>query len=161
MAGAGLADYEAAFHQIRCGQSSLIGPSTLQASPHLESRAGSEESEAGFALRDVRSLVHRLDGYLPVTCACGLTTKVPSGYGQDQVHCLRCGKMLSVPAARQIEETGQPSATKVMQYNRQSRGWESFRCQCGQTLQLSPSFGGTHLTCNQCGRRIEIEKASA
>jgi len=45
----------------------------------------------------------------------------------------------------------------MTRYRRKTQGWESFKCGCGQTLQLSPGFAAPSIECPQCGRRIDIE----
>jgi hypothetical protein len=131
-------------------------------------RAASDEAGDGFALRDVRSMVNRLDGYVSVTCSCGLKTNVPMNFERNEVHCVRCGSLLALPAVHGHPATSTPSEAPTapadltpLEYTRGAAGWESFRCQCGHTLQLSPSFRGTHLNCNKCRRRIDIVPLAA
>jgi len=164
MAGAGLGDYEAAFRSAKGG--ALFPGAAAQTDPHAEKRPQSEEQQEGFALGQLRAMTHRLDGYVPVQCSCGLTTKVPMGYESNEVHCVRCGSVLAVPAVQARGEVPvlkeAPAAEQgPLQYTRQQPGWESFRCQCGYTLQLSPSFRGSHLTCRRCNRQIDIVPLAA
>jgi heat shock protein HtpX len=168
MAGAGWGDYEAAFRQIK-GGASAIGAAAIQLAPHQEMRAASDEGGAGFAVRDVRTMVNRLDGYVSVTCACGLKTNVPMNFERNEVHCVRCGTPLTLPSVQERQSAPVPAASPQpaaedltpLEYTRATAGWESFRCQCGHTLQLSPSFRGTHLNCNKCRRRINIMPLAA
>jgi len=163
MAGAGLGDYEAAYRKVRSGDA-LIDPNWTQMSAHEDVRPQSEERGDGFALREVRTMVHRLDGYVTVACPCGLTTNVPMQFEGNEVHCVRCGRTLPLPTALEREAAPDPVAAErkssagqpPLQYVRKTQGWESFRCQCGRTIQLSPLLRAPHLTCGQCGRQIEI-----
>ena len=51
------------------------------------------------------------------------------------------------------------SASRAMRYKRKGTGWESFKCSCGHTIQLSPGFDAPTVPCGKCGRRIEIVPA--
>ena len=46
-----------------------------------------------------------------------------------------------------------------MSYSRKGNSWESFRCSCGRTQQLSPAFDAKRLRCKGCGQSIEIQAA--
>ena len=145
MAGASFADYEAAYRKTTNG--SCIGTETLRDAKPLPVRAPSDEGPIQTR-RDTREQAYRAHGYLPVRCNCGLEINVPEGYEQDTIRCVRCGSVLPVPAA-----TSEPSP----QYTRTRQGWESFRCTCGRTIQLSPAFAAPSVRCNGCGRQINIQ----
>ena len=54
--------------------------------------------------------------------------------------------------------TAKPSkdASHKLSYERQSSGWEAFRCACGKSVQLSPAFHAKTVRCRGCRREIEI-----
>ncbi len=163
MAGASFADYEAAYRRAKNG--SLIGESTLRSAPQESIRAPSNEGPIQTR-QDSRQAVHRSFGYLRLHCNCGLDISVPEGYEQDTIRCFRCGSVLPIPVA----ETAAPPATPPppitgqapvpplvpLQYQRTTAGWESFRCACGRTIQLSPTFAAPQIRCTACGRTINV-----
>jgi heat shock protein HtpX len=167
MPGASFADYEAVYRRAKGG--SLIGSQTLKSAPQQSIRAPS-----GAGPIQTRSETHavsrRYHGYMRLHCDCGLDISVPEGYEQDTIRCFRCGSILTIPAA-----TAAPSSAAVvppvisgiappvlttdsaLQFRRTNRNaWESFRCACGRTIQLSPSFDAPHVTCSGCGRTIAV-----
>jgi heat shock protein HtpX len=148
MAGASLADYEAAYKRTHGG--ALIGPVSLQGAPTQNIRARSDEGPIETR-RDTRDLTYRAHGYLRLRCNCGLEISVPEGYEQDTIRCIRCGSVLPIPSA-------QPAAAAPLQYTRTGRDWESFRCECGRTIQISPAFAAPQVKCNGCGRIITVNQ---
>ena len=158
MTGASFADYEAAYHHAKGG--SLIGASTLRSAPQQSIRAPSNEGPIQTQ-RDSRQLVHRSFGYLRVHCNCGLDISVPEGYEQDTIRCVRCGSVLPIPVAETAPPPPVATAAPVpplvpLQYHRTSAGWESFRCACGRTIQISPAFAAAQIRCTACGRAITV-----
>lgn len=165
MGGAGLTDYEAAYHKLKGTGTQLIGADSLQQSTHTEIREASRETEGALNPRDIRSVTHRLDGYLALNCSCGLITRVPERYERNEIHCVRCGSVLAMPtvAELRVAAPSAPAETRVstedqtpLVYVRKGKGWQSFRCRCGRTLQLSPSFSAPRLECRKCGREIAV-----
>jgi len=53
---------------------------------------------------------------------------------------------------------GENSQTeKTMTYQKKTDGWETFTCECGAPVQLSPAFQGDKISCKNCGRTISIK----
>ena len=170
MAGASFADYEAAYRRAKGG--ALIGSQTLKSAPQQTIRAPSDEGPIQTR-RDTHDVVRRYHGYMRLHCNCGLDISVPEGYEQDTIRCFRCGSVLTIPAAAPappappkaaaippvIPGIAPPvlSGAGALQFHRTDRNsWESFRCACGRTIQLSPSFDAPHITCTACGRTIAV-----
>lgn len=170
MTGASYADYEAAYRRAKGG--SLIGSQTLKSATQQAIRAPSDEGPIQ-SRRETHDAVHRYHGYMRLHCNCGLDISVPEGYEQDTIRCVRCGSVLTIPAAAPappappaataippiIPGIAPPvlAATGALQFHRTNpNSWESFRCACGKTIQLSPAFAAPHLTCTSCGRTITI-----
>jgi heat shock protein HtpX len=158
MTGASFADYEAAYRQAEGG--SLIGANTLRSAPQQTIRTPSSEGPIQTR-QDTHDLAHRSSGYLRLRCNCGLEISVPEGYEQDTIRCIRCGSILTIPTAESAEKpppAGQPDVPPLLplQYQRTRTGWESFRCACGRTIQISPAFAAPQMRCSGCGRTIEI-----
>lgn len=162
MAGASLADYETAYRRAHGGK--LLGAQTLQTAPRQQIRPPSNEGPIETR-RNIRELTYWQHGYLKLHCPCGLQVSVPERYERNEINCLRCGSVLPLPAARQAAGAAQPPLERAparaatagaLQYVRQGRGWESLRCSCGRTIQLSPAFAAARVRCGHCGRFIEI-----
>ncbi len=163
MGGASLADYEAAYRQGRGG--GLIGARSLGEATTQAIRAASDEGPIE-SRQNVRDLSRQTYGYLPITCSCGLQTRVPFGADPSHLFCVRCGQPLTVmEAAPPPEAAPEPSAegerAPPLAYQRTGAGWEAFRCGCGHVMQLSPGFLGDHVNCTKCGRHIEIKQPGA
>ena len=156
MTGAGLADYEAAYRQAT--GHGLIGAQSLHAAPAETIRAAAADGPI-FSARDTRDTVYRRQGYLPVQCPCGVALSVPEDHPGSTINCPRCSATLPLPAtiaARPARPPRPGEAREPLQYQRHGAGWESFRCECGRTVQLSPAFTAAHVRCAGCGREITV-----
>ncbi len=154
MGGAALADYEAAFKQAT--GTGLIGSQSLAAAPAQAIRAPNAD-EPVETKAATRAINYRQHGYLPVTCSCGLAINVPETFARDTIHCVRCGNTLSLPVAlTPVLQPPTPQPQTPLQFRRAATGWESFRCACGRTLQLSPAFAAPRIRCTHCSRNIEV-----
>lgn len=156
MGGASLADYESAYRQAT--RAALLGSRSLAGTAPQTIRAPSTEGPVE-SRPEVADLIYRRHGYLPLQCHCGLEIKVPEGYERDAIHCIRCGSVLPLPTV--ATAGSDPSAAAAgpapaLAYQRATRGWESFRCTCGRTIQLSPAFAAPHVRCHHCRRLIEV-----
>lgn len=168
---AGLSDYETAFQTVQGGKGEALGSLTLGQADSLAARAANSEPEpaedAVGRRRETANLLGRLGQYLDIPCACGLSIKVPPGYRAAAIACPRCGASHAIPKAQPNprpapaapETPAAPASRKApaMLYARRQGGrWESFRCDCGQTIQLSPGLLATSVQCPKCKRKIEI-----
>jgi heat shock protein HtpX len=156
MAGAGYAAYQAAFQQLHAG-ARCIGARTVDADTAVPIRASAAVPAAEDPIqraRDVGQLLDRVINFVVIPCACGARLKVPPGFRRDSVTCPRCGREHAVPKAQT-----QP-ADKPLRYQRRGTGWESFRCTCGHTVQLSPTFSAAQVKCPKCGRSVEINSGA-
>lgn len=161
--GAAYVNYEQAFSR-ETGQK-LIGATTLKQSKPVEMRGPSavpEEDNLSRA-RLAGDILHRLAGFLFLPCACGLSIKVPPSYKGDMLTCPRCSREHVVPvagAAPGLKPSGRAGAKAApLVFHRQGKTWQSFRCACGKTIQLSPAFSASFVKCRKCGRTITVEKA--
>jgi heat shock protein HtpX len=176
---AGLLDYEAAFKKVSGGGARILGLRTLTSAKSLAARSPSPEATAAAAAksaaldraRDVCLLLDRLGGLLAIACPCGLRIKLPQDLDRPSVACPRCGREHEVPragstpageAAMGAGAPGSPGAAPAasplppLRYERRSAAWESFRCECGRTIQLSPILQAPSVICPACRREIEI-----
>jgi len=164
--GASFADYEASF-KAATGKG-VIGQKTLSAAAPVPAREATNE-EPIESKQEVRATVHRMYGYVSVDCQCGANLRVPTSFEDDKVVCIRCGAKNPLPAAKEryadiLEKTAPKqdmSKAPPLQFARAGGGWQSFRCACGGTVQLSPNFSGSRVFCSKCRRKIEITGEAA
>ncbi len=182
MAGAGYEAYQAAWRSVEGREGSLIGERSLKEGQSVSVREPSvddvDREDLIEASREVLDLLDRDAGFLLLPCVCGVRMKLPPEYASPTITCARCGREHVIPRAEQLRDaptlvasagavtaTQRPEATGsspkpppvMTSYRRKSRDWESFKCGCGQTLQLSPGFSAPAMECPACGRRIRIE----
>ncbi len=170
--GAGYLDYQQSFSQVT-GNATLIPASGLKDAAAVPVRIASSESAVQPSekslKRGVGDLVRAMNGFLFLTCACGLKIKIPPDFKQSSLPCPRCHRELQVPTAELATVAAgleaasgklsiDPVAAAPTQatYVRKSDGWESFQCACGKNLQLSPAFKGSKIVCSSCGKSTTI-----
>lgn len=132
--------------------------------------------------RDVGDLVRAVNGYVFLTCLCGLKLKLPPTFKQSHLNCPRCKRNIEVPLAKlaaiatavskgsEISQQKEqfvkeatmppppaPADQSPLVYTRKGSGWESVACSCGNHLTLSPHFVGQHMNCRKCGRQIIVK----
>jgi heat shock protein HtpX len=172
--GAGFLQYQEAFNRVTGSKSKLIPQSGLKDSAQAAIRTGSVDAGAPVTQtkRTVDDLVRAVNGFVFLTCTCGLKAKIPPDFKKESFPCPRCGSVLRVPTAELAtaaamasglarDANGVPQEHPQLQrmtYHRKGSGWESLSCACGKTIQLSPQFSGSKLVCNGCGREITIER---
>ena len=158
--GAGYVDYEDAYKKIYGAASACLDPGCLKSESHLAARKPSPETkpktDAVERAREVMDVLDRAANFLLLTCPCGMRIKLPPGFKQDQLNCPRCSRTHRVPRA--AEKVERPSSARAgpLTYRRHTTGWESFRCTCGHTLQISPNFSGSRISCRKCSRHIKM-----
>lgn len=175
--GAAYANYEQAYRRLKGHL--LMSGTTLAEGQATSIRSASAPDESGPAqrARETVDIMHRLAGLLFLTCPCGLKIKVPPSYQEKDIHCPACGRTLELPVAVQAaagvfatlgmktpaqqEETMRTTARESppLKYTYTPGQWQSFRCACGRTIQLSPTLAATHISCPSCGRMTMIERA--
>lgn len=169
--GAGFADYEAAFRR-RHGGEGVLGARTLREAQNVSAREATADARDDLQrAREAVDILHRTAGYLMFQCACGLKVKIPPSYDKETVECPRCHRTSPVPTAEALgamagvaaaagamsTTAGQPQTPPtVPTIEHQGGQWTSFRCKCGGTVQLSPSFTAKMASCRQCGRHYPV-----
>ncbi|MBX3397034.1 MAG: M48 family metallopeptidase [Phycisphaerae bacterium] len=160
MSGAGYVDYENAFRNAMASSKALLNEEFLRNEASVPVRSASVETsqqdEAMERSREAHDALDRAADYAIIPCACGVRLRLPPGMHRDAVSCPRCGRENAVPRARSA--SAGETATKMTEstYQRTTTGWESFRCVCGKTIQLSPSFSAARASCRSCGRHVKI-----
>ena len=177
--GASYVDYEAAMRKIEGRQSRLAAlEAAAKADGKVEAREAFVEPAADSPVgraRQVADLLDRFAAFTLLPCACGMRIKVPPEFNRESVICPRCERNNPVPKAvpaSAADETNGEAPDKAMkpkldlpdikqsgevfEYTRRNDGWDAFRCRCGQTIQLGPSFPLDYTACVRCGQRIEL-----
>ena len=175
--GAGYAAYEQAFKQSHRG-TGLLGLRTLQDADEAPLREPSADTRGPRErTREAVDMLHRTAGMLMYQCACGLKIKIPPGYKKDEVKCPSCSRTSPIPHAAALgalaaagvasEQADRAAGKKpdaepeggagVLEHT--SGQWTSARCECGGTVQLSPTFSARMASCKTCGRHYEVKHA--
>ncbi len=168
LSGAGFRDYQSAYVKIR-KEAELIPERMLRDKTAVPLREATAGETAGVEPirkqkhRELGDIVMAGAGFLFLPCVCGLKMKVPPTLGASSVPCPRCGRLLILPSVTAgITHTGPEPAQKSvadaapLSYERKSDGWESFACDCGHPVQLSPLFRSRFIRCRGCEKDIEI-----
>ncbi|MFQ5429691.1 MAG: M48 family metallopeptidase, partial [Phycisphaerae bacterium] len=162
MGAAGFVDYEAAYRKVFGESRACLDRAFLQTETSVRARKASPQPEPKQdAIERAREAVAVLDqaaAFLLIPCACGMRIKIPSNLTLAHFNCPSCGREhvpseadpSSEPGAKRTPEP--PAAARV--YRRKSDGWESFKCKCGGTIQLSPTFSARRVSCRKCGRHV-------
>ena len=143
---------------------------------------GKKKKSQRDQLREAGDLMRQFNEYLFLSCACGLRFKVPPDFKHDAVSCPKCKRNNPLPTAQMataaavagaaIEQQQQRSKPGVRAATQRKGGrkreepisirrsskqeWQSFKCVCGKTKSLSPSFNGSKCRCNHCGQQFEL-----
>ena len=164
MGGAGYANYQSAYESVQGSGKRCLGERTLSEAESVDIReplsAADEKKESLDSAREVLDLLDRIGGFLLIPCVCGLRIKLPPEFKQDSIKCTRCGRDHEVPGTvtgGPGVETGKGTKEAEATYRRKTDQWESFRCSCGQNLQLSPNFSGEWMRCSKCSKKIMIQ----
>lgn len=99
--GSSLAAYEEAFRETHKNRS-VLGARNLTNSVEngiREPAAAGTKPEAAKQWRSVQDLLHKVNQYATIACACGLNIKLPPAFDQKSVVCPRCGMSHPVPLA--------------------------------------------------------------
>jgi len=179
--GVNYQNYNQAFLKVKGSSVGVLPKSVADDEEAILARPASKESRPSkgkkAGARDLGDLIRVLNGYVFITCACGLKIKVPKDYKNLSIKCPRCGRQNTVPlegliaasamlsqvagAGSKGGETSQkeqPVSDTPQVYIKKGSGWESFNCRCGRLINLSPSFQGNHVTCSKCGKVISIAR---
>lgn len=177
--GAGLNNYQESYSLVTGKTSHLIPASGLNETTAIPIRVGTAKAEptatARGEKRGMGDLVRAINGFLFLVCACGLKIKIPPDFAKPSVTCPRCARVLTVPTAELATVAGTLEASQqatgptaaatglpqTSSYKRHGTGWESFTCSCGKTIQLSPAFEGSQITCNSCRSTTRILTAGS
>ncbi len=100
MAGASFKDYSDSFTKITHTKT-VIPPAALtkEEISLREAEAKAEKEERLQArMHQVGDIMRKVNGFLFLTCLCGLKLKIPPNFKGDKVKCPRCSRQLNLPA---------------------------------------------------------------
>ena len=174
------ADYQQAWNKVDGKSAGSLPQSALRGSksqPVREAHPDAGRMDTRQRVRQAGDVLRKVNKFFFLPCACGLRIKLPPDFKQDRVTCPRCHRELAVPVAQlaavgAVADTltgeppargapGTPSAAEAppLQITRHGQGWQSFKCDCGNTLTLSPSFRANQVRCSKCGKAIGVKQA--
>ncbi len=98
---ASLAAYEKAYQSIHGRKDAVLPPSARAATAATPTREAMENGggKAGTRKqwREVQDLLHKVDHYAVLACACGMKIKLPPDYEESEVNCPRCHHQHVIP----------------------------------------------------------------
>jgi heat shock protein HtpX len=164
--------YEAAWRTTRGNRGSIMPASALasdQANPIRQAMAPETQQTPRQQVREAGDLLRKVNQFLFLPCACGLRIKLPPDFKKPQIECPRCHRLLTAPVAQMVAAGAvaqavagrpeQPVPAQPLAITRSGTGWMSFKCPCGTTQNIAPSFAGNQIACSHCGRKIQIRRA--
>jgi heat shock protein HtpX len=100
--GASFRDYSKAYSDIT-GQRTIIPPSAItpeevairDAATKVEKQQKTEKQ-----IHQVGDLMRKVNGFIFLTCLCGLNLKIPPNFSHPTVNCPRCHKTLTIPQSQ-------------------------------------------------------------
>ena len=106
--GASFKDYSNAYTNITKGKN--IIPAAALKTEEIRIREAQAQSQSTQAqktqnqLRQVGDIMRKVNGFLFLTCVCGLKLKVPPNFKADTIKCPRCSQALDVAAQRHTKQ---------------------------------------------------------
>jgi heat shock protein HtpX len=100
--GASLKDYSEAYVGVTKGRT--IVPATALTKEDLALRQASAEAKGERIekqLRQVGDIMRKVNGFIFLSCACGLTLKIPPNYTAEMVKCPRCQRIHNIKRKEQ------------------------------------------------------------
>ncbi len=179
--GAAFKDYVRAYWKVTHSHKPLISGKDLQLGEEVAKRGPSEEHETAInteASGNAGDIMRAMNGFVFISCLCGMRMKVPPEFSRGNLHCPRCGRDHLVKEA-DLEAMGavlavssaftgrggsadQPQGASVSRLERQIEKripgrWQSFVCRgCGRNVQVSSAFALNSTKCSKCGHEISF-----
>lgn len=181
--GAGFKDYVKSYWAVTHTRRALIPAADMQLGETVAIREASPpcaggEGSPGYA-RKAGDIIRAMNGFVFITCACGMKMKIPPEFTRGEVRCPRCnrphtvkdsdlqsaGAILAATAAfsqggmNDPETLARPARLSGQQQETRTPGtWQSFTCNgCGKRVQVSPAFKLSQVQCTRCSHLIRFE----
>ncbi len=160
-------NYQSAFRMVT--GKGIIPTSGLKDSKNIPVKEPSKDTSKQLSVKEKKrefgDLIRAVNGFVFLTCVCGLKIKLPPNFKKPEISCPRCKRTIQMPLAKIAAVASAVSAgeaikgtstLKPQKYIRKGKIWETITCSCGNHIQISPSFMGSKVSCNKCGRIIKI-----
>ncbi len=173
MGNAGYKEYDLAYQRVFGQGNRVVGARTLardskavQIREASVDKAAETKKDAVERAHQAAEIVGRLTGLITMCCPCGVWIKVPQESNREAIPCPRCGQDNHLPGAVRPDGSGEScghgdgageehhAEPTPMTYSRRGEGWESFRCNCGKTVQISPALSAPKVRCRRCREDI-------
>jgi len=98
MAGASFQDYSDAYKNVT-GKRTIVPPLALT-KEDVELRQASEEAQKHRAggMHHIGDIIRQVNGFLFLTCTCGLKMKIPPNFKDNKIVCPKCNSLIDLPA---------------------------------------------------------------
>ena len=94
--GASIANYSEAYSKTT-GNRTIVPKAALSKEDVAIREAGAKaEAKEAKQMHQIGDIMRMVNGFVFLTCVCGLTLKVPPNYKHDKVKCPRCKKILDI-----------------------------------------------------------------
>lgn len=144
---------------------------------HAEAQQAEKAAQKKAQWRKATDALRSINSFVFITCACGLRLKLPPDFKRDTVTCPRCHRESAIPvaavaAAATLGDTAQTppppptrglgtdAAEPPLVVKRNPGTWTTFRCRCGETINVAPDADTDAVQCRQCKRTIRIHDAA-
>jgi heat shock protein HtpX len=105
--------------------------------------------------RQTGDLIRAVNGFIFLTCSCGLRLKLPPEFHHPTVQCPKCSVTHAVPGqagAASGAAAPAPAMTASAPAGASPAGWRTVACgKCGGAITLSPAFSSPYAVCRHCG----------
>jgi heat shock protein HtpX len=103
MGTAGLGSYNEAYKTVKGGEG-VIGAATLRSAEELEMRGiaapKQQEVDTKKQTRAANDILHKLNNFLFLPCACGVNLKIPPTFTKEIIKCPKCGQHHNISEAK-------------------------------------------------------------
>jgi heat shock protein HtpX len=160
-------NYQSAFRMVT--GKGIIPTSGLKDSKNIPVKEPSKDTSKQLSVKEKKrefgDLIRAVNGFVFLTCVCGLKIKLPPNFKKPEISCPRCKRTIQMPLAKIAAVASAVSAgeaiietptLKPQKYIRKGKIWETITCSCGNYIQISPSFMGSKIQCKKCNKVIKI-----
>jgi heat shock protein HtpX len=97
MGGASFKDYSESFSKVAKKRAPI--PGSALKDEHISLRSATQEKSESpqKQARQVADIMRIVNGFMFLTCTCGLKLKIPANYKSKQIRCPKCKKTLQLP----------------------------------------------------------------
>jgi heat shock protein HtpX len=99
MSGASYGDYSEAYTSTT-GHRTIVPPSAMtpeQVAIRQAAEKQAREQKQQKQMHQVADIMRKVNGFIFLTCLCGLNLKIPPNFSRPTVNCPRCNRILQIP----------------------------------------------------------------